>query len=78
MYISFKYGTVSGMRNGRYFTDFTEKTFKEMLDALPLKETDKRLQLEEQWVSQDVRPGREDEKWLNILLRKTADGQYYR
>ena len=49
-----------------------------MLDALPLKETDKRLQLEEQWVSQDVRPGREDEKWLNILLQKTADAQYYR
>ena len=70
MYISFKYGTFSGMRNGRYFTDLTEKTFWEMLDALPLKETDKKLQLEEQWISQDVRPGREDEKWLNILLRK--------
>lgn len=78
MYISFKYGTFSGMRNGRYFTDFTERTFREMLDALPLKETDKRLQLEEQWISQDVRPGREDEKWLNILLRKAADAQYYR
>ena len=70
MYISFKYGTFSGMRNGRYFTDFTEQTFAEMLNAMTLNEMDERLQIIEQWVSQDVRPGREDEKWLNILLQK--------
>lgn len=27
IYTSFKYGTFEGERNGRYFTDFTEKTF---------------------------------------------------
>ena len=26
LYTSFKYGTFEGMRNGRYFADFTEKT----------------------------------------------------
>ena len=26
LYTGFKYGTFEGMRNGRYFTDFTEET----------------------------------------------------
>ena len=39
-------------------------------DGMPLNEMDERLQILEQWVSQDVRSGREDEKWLNILLQK--------
>jgi hypothetical protein len=28
------------------------------------------LQIEEQWISADVRPGRGEEQWLNIILRK--------
>ena len=28
------------------------------------------LKIEEQWITEDVRPGRRDEKWLNLLLRK--------
>ena len=28
--------------------------------------------IEEQWITGDVRPGREEEKWLNLLLRKTC------
>lgn len=28
------------------------------------------LMIEEQWITSDVRPGREEEKWLNIILRK--------
>lgn len=30
IYTSFKYGDFEGERNGRYFTDFTEKTFEEL------------------------------------------------
>ncbi len=63
-YTSFKYGTFEGERNGRYFIDMTE----EKLDRL-LRETSV-FHMEEQWVSKDVRPGRENEKWLNIILRK--------
>ena len=65
MYASFKYGTFEGERGGRYFTDLTEETFHDLI-----KKTDK-LVIEEEWISADARPGREEEKWLNIILRKT-------
>ena len=64
IYTSFKYGTYEGERNGRYFTDMTEGKFSDFLQNI------KGLEIEEQWVSSDVRPGRGDEKWLNIILRK--------
>lgn len=64
IYASFKYGTFEGERNGRYFTDFTEETIREFLPDMPT------LQLRECWITADVRPGREDGKWLNLLLRK--------
>ncbi len=64
IYISFKYGTFSGERNGRYFTDMTEETFAGFLHGID------GLQIEEQWISNDVRPGRGEERWLNIILRK--------
>ena len=28
------------------------------------------LEVEEQWTTSDVRPGRGEEKWLNLILRK--------
>lgn len=64
IYTSFKYGTFAGERNGRFFTDMTEKTFAELLDG-----TDG-LEVEEQWITSDVRSGRGEEKWLNLILRK--------
>lgn len=64
LYTSFKYGNYEGKRNGRYFTDMTEDRFSDFLKNI------KSLELEEQWVTSDVRPGRGDEKWLNIILRK--------
>lgn len=64
IYTSFKYGEFEGSRNGRYFTDFTEKTFGEFLAKIP------GLKLTEEWISSDARPGREDEKWLNLIITK--------
>lgn len=64
IYASFKYGNFSGERNGRYFTDMTEETFKELI-----KKTDGAA-LEEQWITSDVRVGRGEEKWLNVLVRR--------
>lgn len=64
IYASFKHGEGEGMRHGRYFSDFTERSFARLLEQVPV------LSVEEQWVSSDVRPGREDEKWLNVILRK--------
>lgn len=64
IYISFKYGDFEGERKGRYFTDFTEKTFREVIEKVP------ELTIEEHWITSDVRPGRGEEKWLNLILRK--------
>ena len=64
IYTSFKYGDFEGERNERYFTDFTEKTFREFIEKIP------KLTIEEHWITSDVRPGRGEEKWLNLLLRK--------
>ena len=68
IYTSFKYGEFEGMRKGRYFTDFTSETFAEFITAFP------ELRLEDEWVSADVRPGRGDEKWLNLILKKIDKG----
>jgi len=65
IYTSFKYGTFEGERNGRYFTDFTEETFMEFVRDID------GTAIEDYWITGDVRPGRGEEKWLNIILRKT-------
>ena len=64
IYASFKYGEFEGERNGRYFTDFTTDTFKDFIHDMH------DLKIEEQWITGDVRPGRGEEKWLNLLLQK--------
>ena len=64
IYTSFKYSDFEGVRNGRYFTDFTEDSFQEFIAEIP------ELTIEDYWITGDVRPGRGDERWLNIILRK--------
>lgn len=64
IYTSFKYGNFTGERNGRYFTDMTETSFAALMQNITA------LKTEEQWITSDVRPGRGEEKWLNIILRK--------
>lgn len=63
-YTSFKYGFFEGELNGRYFTYLTEDSLLELLCSVP------ELNIIEQWVSSDVRAGREDEKWLSVIMRK--------
>ena len=64
IYISFKYGTFEGFRNDRYFTDFTKESFREFIDDYV------EIMVREEWISEDARPGRGDEKWLNVILKK--------
>lgn len=64
IYTSFKYGEFEGERGGRYFTDFTEAAFRKFLAGIP------GLVIEKCWITGDVRPGRDTEKWLNVLIRK--------
>ena len=64
LYVSFKYGDFEGYRNGRYFTDMTEDAFRELLGKVS------GLSIIEERITFDARPGREAEKWLNVILRK--------
>lgn len=64
IYTSFKYGTFTGERNGRYFTDMTEDTFADFIKQI------ENVSIEELWITSDIRPKRGEEKWLNIILRK--------
>ena len=64
IYTSFKYGNFEGERNGRFFSDFTEKSFCEFVKNIH------ELSIEKMWITGDVRDGREDERWLNIILRR--------
>lgn len=64
IYTSFKYGFFEGERVGRYFMYFTEESFKEILAQVH------GLEIEKTWISGDARAGRENERWLNVILRK--------
>ena len=66
IYTSFKYGTFEGERNGRFFTDFTPDTFSDFIKDV------EQIRIEEEWITDDVRPGKEKEKWLNLILKKTG------
>lgn len=64
LYTSFKYGLFEGMRNGRHFTDFTENSLEEFWKDVPY------LYILEKWITQDARPDREGERWINLLARR--------
>lgn len=68
VYASFKYGTFEGERGGRYFTDMTGERLGECLAA-----AGGRLKVVQSRITGDVRPGRESEKWLNVILRKAPE-----
>nr|MCR4818043.1 methyltransferase domain-containing protein [Fretibacterium sp.] len=65
-YMSFKYGTSSGERDGRFYTDMDETSLRRLLDGIPA------LSLIRQKITDDVRPEHSGEKWLNVFCRRTA------
>ncbi|MBQ3666225.1 MAG: class I SAM-dependent methyltransferase [Lachnospiraceae bacterium] len=65
IYTSFKYSEFEGVRGDRYFTDFTSETFQSFIVDIS------NVKVKEEWVSEDVRPGRGDEKWLNLILLRS-------
>ena len=67
-YLSFKLGTWEGMRNGRWFTDLDEEKFRALISHVPT------LEIADFDITSDVRPGREDEKWLNVWCVKVGKG----
>lgn len=63
LYVSFKYGSAEREKDGRYFHDLTENTCRELL-------TEAGLSIRELFVTQDVRNGRSQEKWVNAIAGK--------
>ncbi len=60
-YASFKYGETERIKDGRAFSDFTEESLRSVLaETEGLRE----IKL---WTTHDVRPGRNEERWVNIL-----------
>lgn len=61
--MSFKYGEDEYIdENERYFNCYTEKTFKKMIESV------KNLKIKEIYITGDTLGGRENLRWLNILL----------
>ncbi|QXM06449.1 class I SAM-dependent methyltransferase [Crassaminicella indica] len=63
-YLSFKYGDKEEWRNERFFNYYNETSFKRLIDQFPY------LNIIETWKTKDVRKGREDEFWLNMIIKK--------
>jgi len=64
LYLSYKYGDSEEVRKGRHFSNYNEEGFIQLLTDCP------QLELLEMWTTVDARPDRQDESWLNVLLRK--------
>ncbi|GEK11620.1 class I SAM-dependent DNA methyltransferase [Pseudoalteromonas peptidolytica] len=64
LYVSFKYGSGERGHNGRRFTDLNEEGLSKVIAACP------NLNIIKLWVTEDRRPNRDNELWLNALLRK--------
>ncbi len=60
VYASFKYGSGTKIRGDRVFSDFTEKSVIPLFEGSGFK-------IVSNEVGTDSRPGREDEKWVNII-----------
>jgi 2-polyprenyl-3-methyl-5-hydroxy-6-metoxy-1,4-benzoquinol methylase len=66
IYASFKYGEDEREKGGRYFNDMTEASLSKYIDAIS------DLNVVEQWISNDQRAGRANERWLNCLVQKVS------
>ncbi len=62
---SFKYGDQEAITNGRFFSNHTEATFARLIQNHPS------LAVEKIWKSEDNRPERAGEYWLNAICRRS-------
>lgn len=66
-YMSFKYGEGEEHRGERFFNFYDESNIRSLLNEVI------KLEVYEIWVTKDVRPGKEDEKWVNLLCVKSIN-----
>ena len=65
LYASFKYGTGERIKEGRYFCDFTQESCRSLMEQAGFG-------VIEIFVTGDVREGRGDEKWVNVIAEKVS------
>ncbi|MCP3955777.1 MAG: class I SAM-dependent methyltransferase [Desulfobacterales bacterium] len=66
-YLSFKYGNTEVLKNGRHFSNYDEKSFNLLLANID------DLTVLKYWVTNDLKQSDQNEKWLNVLLKKTRN-----
>ncbi len=64
LYASYKYGEKERKKNGRSFSDYTEETLKALVHEVG------GLQILDLWVTNDARPQKANEKWVNVICKK--------
>lgn len=64
LYMSFKYGTDEKLRHGRFFNDFDEIKFADLMS----NQND--FEVETLWKTQDARESHPHQFWLNVVLIK--------
>lgn len=62
-YLSFKKGDFEGIRNGRYFSDYTQLEVDKLLNGFNNNE------ILASFITKDARPDRTEE-WVNVIVRK--------
>ena len=62
-YLSFKYGDSERDEHGRHFTDINEERLERLFEPI------KSVVIEKVWITDDVRPER-NERWLNAFAEK--------
>jgi SAM-dependent methyltransferase len=66
MFASFKLRDEEWEQDGRIFNGYSEDSFRRLIEGHPS------LLPKSIWMSDDARPERKDEKWLNALLQRTT------
>lgn len=64
LYASYKYGTGTCILEERYYNNYDEISFGAVIDNID------NLEISTNWITKDLRPDRDDEKWLNIIMKK--------
>lgn len=62
LYTSFKYGQGEVIKDGRLFSNYDEQALRNQMQEVGIK-------ILELFVTEDVREGREGEKWVNVIGR---------
>lgn len=66
LYASYKYGEKERKKNGRFFSDYTEEALKALVHEVG------GLQILDLWVTNDARPQKANEKWVNVICKKAT------